>query len=77
VLLNQYFTGFFTRKTAKAVMVKPNAADMEWMKKYIEAGKLRVVVDKVFSLEQIKEALIYSESGKAKGKIVVRTGKSE
>lgn len=74
VLLNQYLTGFFTRRTARAVIAKPNAADMEWMKNHIEAGKLRVVVDKVFSLEQIKEALTYSETGKARGKVVVRIG---
>jgi NADPH:quinone reductase-like Zn-dependent oxidoreductase len=74
VLLNQYLTGFFTRRTAKAVMVKPNAADMEWMKNHIEAGRVRVVIDKTYPLEQIKEALIYSESGKARGKVVVRMG---
>ena len=74
VLLNQYLTGFFTRRTARAIIVKPNAADMEWMKNHIEAGRLRVVVDKVFSLGQIKEALTYSESGKAKGKVVLRIG---
>lgn len=74
VLLNQYLTGFFTRRTAKAVMVKPNAADMEWMKNHIEAGRIRVVIDKTYPLEQIKEALIYSESGKARGKVVVSMG---
>lgn len=71
VLLNQYLTGFFTRRTAKAIMVKPNASDMEWMKNNIEAGRIRVVIDKVYTLEQIREALTYSETGKARGKVVI------
>jgi NADPH:quinone reductase-like Zn-dependent oxidoreductase len=72
VLVNQYLTGFLTRRKAKSVMVRPNAADMEWMKTHIEAGKIRIVIDRVYSLEQIREAFAYSETGKAKGKIILK-----
>lgn len=53
-------------------MVRPNAADVEWMKTQIEAGKLRVVIDRVYHLEEIREAFAYSETGRAKGKIVLK-----
>lgn len=38
----------------------------------IEAGKIRPVVDKIFSFEQTNEAMAYVESGRAKGKVVVK-----
>jgi len=72
VLLNQYLTGFLMGKKAKSVMVRPNAADMEWMRNNIESGKMRIIVDRVYFLDQIVEALAYSETGKARGKIVLK-----
>jgi NADPH:quinone reductase-like Zn-dependent oxidoreductase len=71
IILNQYLMGFFTKRKFKTVMVKPNIADMEWMKTHIEAGKIRIVVDRIYSIEGVKDALAYSETGKAKGKIVL------
>lgn len=38
----------------------------------IEAGKIRPIVDEIFSFEQTNEALAYVESGRAKGKVVIR-----
>jgi NADPH:quinone reductase-like Zn-dependent oxidoreductase len=72
VILNQYITGFLTQKKARLVMVAPNVSDMEWMKAQIEAGRIKVVIDKVFPLDQAKDALAYSESGRARGKIVIK-----
>lgn len=72
VLLNQYLTGYLTAQKARIVMVRPNAWDMEWMKEQIEAGRIRIVIDREYPLEQIREALAYSEAGKAKGKVVVK-----
>lgn len=40
--------------------------------KIIDAGIIRPVVDKVFLFEQMPEALAYVETGRAKGKVVVR-----
>ncbi|MGD1076550.1 MAG: NAD(P)-dependent alcohol dehydrogenase [Thermodesulfovibrionales bacterium] len=71
ILLDQFLIGFFMGKKAKSIMVKPNATDMEWMKAQIEAGNIRIVIDRVYSLEQAVEALAYSEMGKAKGKVIL------
>ncbi len=38
----------------------------------IEAGTIKPIVDKVFPFEQTNEALAYVESGRAKGKVVVK-----
>jgi NADPH:quinone reductase-like Zn-dependent oxidoreductase len=38
----------------------------------VEGGAIRPLVDRVFPLAQVREALAYSESGRATGKVVVR-----
>jgi len=72
VLLNKYLTGFLTRKKATDIWVKPNEADMEWMQDQIGSGRIKIVVDKIYPLDRAKEALAYSESGKARGKVVIK-----
>ena len=52
--------------------MKPSGAQLEKLRILFEDGALQPIVDKVYSFESIKEALAYSESGKAKGKIVVK-----
>jgi NADPH:quinone reductase-like Zn-dependent oxidoreductase len=71
VIVNQYITGFFTSKKARSMWVKPIASDMEWIKTQIEGNRIRIVIGKVYPLDQAKEALAYSESGRARGKIVL------
>ena len=38
----------------------------------IESGIIRPVMDRVFPFESTKEALAYVETGRAKGKVVVK-----
>lgn len=38
----------------------------------VESGAIKPLVDKVFPLEQVREALSYSESGRATGKVVIK-----
>jgi NADPH:quinone reductase-like Zn-dependent oxidoreductase len=71
VVLSQYVTGFFTGKKAFTLWVTPNDADVQWMENQIEAGRIKIVIDKKYSLDQAREALAYSETGKARGKIVL------
>jgi NADPH:quinone reductase-like Zn-dependent oxidoreductase len=59
-------------KKAKTVPGGPKAEDMDWMKKQIEAGRIKIAIDKVFPLNQAREALSYSETETARGKIILR-----
>jgi len=45
---------------------------MEWMQDKIGSGRIKIVVDKIYPLDRAKEALAYSESGKARGKVVIK-----
>jgi NADPH:quinone reductase-like Zn-dependent oxidoreductase len=45
---------------------------MTWMTSHIKSGRIKVVIDRVFSLDQAKEAIAYNESGRARGKIVIK-----
>ena len=40
----------------------------------VESGVIRPLVDKVFPLEQVRDALAYSESGRVTGKVVIKVG---
>jgi NADPH:quinone reductase-like Zn-dependent oxidoreductase len=54
--------------------VKPRGGQLEKISALIEAGKIRPVIEKVFSLEQIADAHRLSEQGHVRGKLVVRVG---
>ena len=71
VLLNQYFTGYLFSRKAWSVWVRPSGPDLVWMENQVAAGKLKVSVDRIYRLDQVQEALAYSEAGKARGKIVL------
>jgi len=38
----------------------------------VESGAITPLVDKVFRLEEVRDALVYSESGRATGKVVIK-----
>jgi len=57
------------------VFVGPNAHILNELRTLIEMGQIHPVVDRVFRLEDAKQALNYSQSGKARGKIVLEIAK--
>jgi NADPH:quinone reductase-like Zn-dependent oxidoreductase len=54
------------------LFVKASGSQLKQIVPLIEAGAIRPVVDKVFPLESTNEALAYVESGRAKGKVVIK-----
>ena len=53
------------------LFMHPSGADLAYLGSLIDAGKLEVVLDRVFPFAEAKEALAYLETGRAKGKVVL------
>jgi NADPH:quinone reductase-like Zn-dependent oxidoreductase len=52
------------------VLMKTNAVDLQRLKILVESEKMKAVIDKVYAMQEYKEAFALLESGRAKGKIV-------
>nr|WP_314491536.1 NADP-dependent oxidoreductase [uncultured Chryseobacterium sp.] len=68
-----------TRRKAKKqnvnysfLFMKADGKQLAEITKLIEFGKIRPVVDRIFSFEETSDALKYVESGRAKGKVVIK-----
>ena len=54
------------------LFMKASGSQLKQIASLIEAGAIRPVVDKVFPFESTNDALAYVESGRAKGKVVIK-----
>ncbi|AEA17102.1 MULTISPECIES: NADP-dependent oxidoreductase [Bacillus] len=54
------------------LFMKPSGDQLRTIANYIEAGKIKPVIDRVFPFEDAQKAMEYSESGRAKGKLIVK-----
>lgn len=70
---------FGTRKKAKSLGVafsflfmKANGSQLKQITQLLESGVIRPVIDKVFPFDSTNAALAYVESGRAKGKVVIK-----
>jgi NADPH:quinone reductase-like Zn-dependent oxidoreductase len=70
---------FGIRKKAKGhgvsysfLFMRANGEQLSQITSLIESGSIRPVVDRVFPFEAAGEALRYIETGRSKGKVVVR-----
>jgi NADPH:quinone reductase-like Zn-dependent oxidoreductase len=50
---------------------KHRQADLEALRKFIEAGQVRPVVDQTHPLAEVPDAIRHLEAGKARGKIAI------
>jgi NADPH:quinone reductase-like Zn-dependent oxidoreductase len=53
-------------------MVVSNGKDMQQIADWMETGKLKAEVSQVFTFDQLREAHIAVETGRTRGKIVVK-----
>ena len=58
--------------TYRYLFMHPSGAELAELGQLIEDGKLKPVIDRVFPFAEIDQAFAYLESGRAKGKVVVR-----
>ena len=79
VKLFTWVSSLAVRRRAKALkttfsflFMKANGDQLRQIAVLIDAGHVRPVVDKVFPFQSTNEALAYVESGRAKGKVVIK-----
>lgn len=55
------------------LIVKPNKGDLERAAALVGEGRLRPIIDRVFPLQEVAQALAFLERGQARGKVVITT----
>jgi NADPH:quinone reductase-like Zn-dependent oxidoreductase len=71
VILQMLGTLIVGSKKVKFMLVKPGTKDLVFLKDLIEAGKVKTVIDRAYTLDQTAQAHRYAEKGHAKGKVVI------
>ena len=74
--------GVLSRKTLAAARkhkaryvyfyVDADGGQLREIARLVETGAIKPLVDKIFRLDQVRDALAYSESGRATGKVVIK-----
>lgn len=64
----------FTARPARLVVVKSRRRDLSQLARWIDAGRLRPVVDRTWPLEDVADAHAYLETKRARGKVVLEVG---
>lgn len=72
IIIDQFIKSSFSSKKSKLVILKVVKEDFQWVRDQIALGKLKVIIDKIFDIKETQKAHEYSETLRAKGKILLR-----
>lgn len=61
----------FINQEMKMMMAEVKKEDLTYLADLMQSGKLKPVIDKVYPFEEIREAVRYLETGRARGKVIV------
>jgi len=74
LMLRAVFASLLGRRKIIMGVIKETAEDMRFFKRLIEAGKLKAVVDRVYSLDEIQLAHAYVDKGRKTGNVIIDMG---
>jgi len=69
------FMSFGSRKM-HILTVKSNQKDLEFLAKLAGDGKIKPLIESLYSLDKTAEAMRYLNEGHAQGKVVIKTSNS-
>jgi NADPH:quinone reductase-like Zn-dependent oxidoreductase len=72
ILVHKIISLFTKGKKVKTFLMKHNSKDLAQLVEWIENGKLKIFIDKEFSINNVAQAHEYSELGHTEGKILIR-----
>jgi hypothetical protein len=64
----------FVTQEAGFMVAEVTKNDLTYLADLVQSGKLKVVIDKTYPLNQLPEAMRYLETGRARGKVVITVG---
>lgn len=71
LLIRSRLTRHAKGKKVRIIGVHPSHLDLEWLRGQAEQGSVRLIVDSRYRLETADEAIMRSQSGRARGKIIL------
>jgi len=54
------------------LFMKPSGEQLKVLKEFIEGGHIKPIIDKVYAMKDAGQAFNYLESGRAKGKVIIK-----
>jgi NADPH:quinone reductase-like Zn-dependent oxidoreductase len=67
-----FWTHLWSGKKATFIMVRPSGKDLDFIRELIEAGQVKSIIDRIFSLSEVAAAHAYCEAGHSRGKNIIR-----
>ena len=58
------------------MLARTDQTDLETLGEMVDSGKLAPVIDRVYPMQELPEAMRYLEEGHARGKVVVTIGEA-
>jgi len=71
MLLGRLISIFGSKKIGSMGVARINQKDLAFLSELLQAGKIKPVIDKRYTLSEVPEAFRYFEEGHAKGKVVI------
>jgi NADPH:quinone reductase-like Zn-dependent oxidoreductase len=71
-IFQSFWTHLWCGKKATFLMVRTSGKDLNFIRELIEAGKVKSIIDKIFSLPEVASAHAYCEEGHTRGKTIIR-----